>query len=202
MKIFDHAKFDMTPHKELPELEQINEEQILPEHKEFAQELICSICQCFVKDHMSCSTCEKLFCDECAKKIYKCPFRCENFIKQPPSPSTLNLINKIKIKCVKNESGCNEILFFKNYFNHLEDCDYIKFKCDFCDFLGSFKKTSDHTVRCPDSFQICKFCGFEDKKKKFTSVHDTKHCLEKISKNKLLLTKIFSKNFLCKIFFR
>ena len=88
----------------------------------------CSICQNIFHKPIMCKTCENHFCSKCIKQWIvnnprSCPF-CKNFEERKSSLILNNILDKLKIRCVNKERGCQEILIYQFLNKHEESCSY------------------------------------------------------------------------------
>ena len=188
--------------------------------------LECPCCLNLVWEPVDCQNCKNIFCNSCAQNIVekygnKCPM-CNispfNFSKAFFAKKVLDLIN---IKCI-NE-GCNEILNYSNYLNHLKICSDIKYACknNGCSFSGSKLMMENHINKCPfrkvrcekcnrliklnkeenhknkicsEGFKECPVCQMVMKRKIYNKKHKNTHNKEEF-KNKLLNKKRKTNNF-------
>jgi hypothetical protein len=198
----DYLNYDIKPSTDFADFDGFNEDLVVEDYKDLAKELICIICQQIVYKPTSCKTCQNLFCQKCIDKWLlsnyqkKCPFKCSSYVNQEIPKSTRNLINKIKLKCSKYDVGCTETIFYENYENHYRKCSFIKFKCIFCDFLGSLEKSKEHYEKiCPKSIIECNFCGMTYKK---NIPHDDISCkiklFEKLTQKEDEIKKLKAEN--------
>ena len=101
--------------------------------KEKAKDLICPICLQLLVNPINCS--EEInshsFCKECIDKYLKeknkCPI-CQLNFKYIISHKTIDELNSLYFQCVFEKEGCNKIVSYSEYFNHINNCKYNKMK--------------------------------------------------------------------------
>ena len=57
----------------------ISQSLVINEYQEIIKEILCPICTEIPLNPVKCSNCGNILCEECEKKINKCPFNCPNF---------------------------------------------------------------------------------------------------------------------------
>jgi len=186
---FTYKSFEIIPLSNFNEVMDIIEDFVFDDNKDLAKEVICTICQNIVYDPCSCNTCQNIFCKKCIdqwiKNSHRCPMRCNQsgFFRSQEIPKiTKNIINKIKLKCIKYSEGCNEPVSYENFFKHLKSCKYIRFKCEYCEFEGSQEKSIEHSKNCAKSYRECLGCKAKYKKKEFDIFHLKDACIKEIRK--------------------
>jgi hypothetical protein len=188
MESLSYKSYDLIPLSNIEEVTEIIEDNVFENNLDIAKEVICAICQNLVNFPTSCSVCQNLFCKKCIdqwmKNNFKCPMRCNqtSSLKLQDIPKTTrNLINKIKLKCLKFSEGCSEPILYENFFSHLRTCEYIKFKCEYCQYKGNYDSCKEHSIKCQDSFKECKACKGRHKKKQFDLLHNKDQCIRETS---------------------
>jgi len=180
-------------------IQNISEDLIISEFLDLTKEFICIICSFIVTDPTTCKICENMFCKKCInewlKNNTKCPIRCIKFEHKEITKQTKNVMNKIKLKCINHLQGCNELLIFENYQKHLYGCEFIKFQCKHCEYVGSYNLCAEHTKSCKASFIYCEFCEKTFKKDNFISQHTSEMCYEDTSKYKIIQKFYFRENY-------
>ncbi len=194
---FIYKSLEIIPLSKIDEVTDILEDFVFDDNKELAKEVICTICQNIVYNPCSCNTCQNIFCKRCIdqwiKNSRKCPMRCNQsgfFVSQEIPKITKNIINKIKLKCLKNGEGCNEPVSYENFFKHLKNCKFIRFKCEYCEFEGSHETTVEHIKNCTKSYTECLGCKSKYKKKEFDILHKKDVCIKEMGKI-LSIEKLF-----------
>ena len=125
-------------------------------------DLNCPICFNIIKDPKSCSSKKNAhsFCKKCIDLyLYendKCPI-CKNKFEYKDNPQLLKLLNQLTFKCVYKNEGCNKILKYSEYINHINQCNYnnILYECQVEKLNNSNKK-----------FEKCKYKGYKNEIKK------------------------------------
>ena len=125
-------------------------------------DLICPICINIINDPKSCSSKKNShsFCKKCIDiyllKNDKCPI-CKNKFEYKDNPQLLKLLNQLSFKCVYKNEGCNKILKYSEYINHINQCNYnnILYQCQVEKLNNSNKK-----------FEKCKYKGYKNEIKK------------------------------------
>ena len=132
-----------------------NPENII--NKANKEDLICSICFNILDNPISCSD----------KK------NCHSFCKECIDINNLkNELNNLSFKCPFKNEGCNEILFYSDYLNHIHNCKYnnIQYECNVnkydyktkkfkkCDYHGNKNEIGKHFKLCGLTEYICIFC--------------------------------------------
>ena len=126
------------------------------------EELICPICEYLVWDAKMCKVCEKSYCKVCINKWLlkstgKCPNRCK-YETIELSRTIKNLLNKVQIKCLNNEKGCNEMIGYEQYENHYKNCNYNLWKCKGCGLQDIKQKILAHIDDCDKNKEQCPYC--------------------------------------------
>ena len=93
-------------------------------------DLICPLCNNILKDPMSPSSNSNslAYCKECIDKFlltYQNNNSKFEYIKNEKIEKSLNDLN---FKCFYQKEGCNKILKYSDYLNHINKCDFIKYK--------------------------------------------------------------------------
>ena len=84
----------------------------------------CIICFNIIEDPVQCSICKYNFCNECIKKLARCPMGCQNY-EIIPGTYCKELLSGLQIKCNK----CGLEVNYDNIGKHKEeDCPKIDFK--------------------------------------------------------------------------
>ena len=119
---------------------------ICKENYEIAKYISCQICKEIPLNPITCKNCETIYCNECLNNnnIKKCNINCERFEKKDLSNLLKKLLSKIKLRCYFYESGCEEIILFKNFINHIKNCEYSEYICSNCQFFGNKRQCIIH----------------------------------------------------------
>ena len=135
--------------------------------KEKAKDLICPICLQLLINPINCSD-EKnshSFCKGCIDKYLKekdkCPI-CQLNFEYKRNNKTIDELNKLYFRCIFESEGCNKIVSYSEYFNHINNCKYnkIKYECQVkkynynnkefqkCGYLGNIAEVEKHFTLC------------------------------------------------------
>ena len=159
----------------ITELNFYNIENVVNNDKLF--DLQCPICLNILKEAKSCSTNKKShsFCKECIdlylKENNNCPI-CKHIFEYKSNDEINKLLNKIKFKCLFYKEGCDKIINYIEYFNHISKCTYKKnrYECkvekynfkikifEKCNYRGDIQETENHFKICGFLKYKCKFC--------------------------------------------
>ena len=147
-------------------------------NKENIDNYICPICFLILKEPKSCSNQKNShsFCKECIdnylKENNKCP-TCKRIFEYRINNQIKNELNKLSFRCTFKNEGCNEIILYSDYINHLNKCKYnnIKYKCqimeynykrkefEICGYTGDKIKITKHFKICAFNKFKCLFCN-------------------------------------------
>ena len=147
-------------------------------NKENIEDLICPICLNVLKNPISCSDKKNShsFCKECIdtflKENNKCPI-CKLIFEYKINNNLQKELNKLSFKCQFKNEGCNEILFYSDYLNHIFNCKYnnIQYECNVkkydykrkefkkCGYLGNKNEIEIHFKLCGLNEYECIFCN-------------------------------------------
>ena len=129
------------------------------------KDFICPICHYILNNPISCSDKENShsFCKKCIdnylEKNYNCP-TCKLNFKYKINTEIINKLNKLSFNCLFKNEGCNNIIFYSEYLNHINNCTYNKnnkYECQIKKYNYEFKE-----------FEICGYKGTkEDMEKHF-----------------------------------
>ena len=145
--------------------------------KKNKEDLICYICYNILNNPISCSdkTNSHSFCKECIdiflKDNNKCPL-CKLKFEYKINNNLKNELNNLSFKCPFKNEGCNEILFYSEYLNHIINCKYnnIQYECNVnkydyktkkfknCGYLGNKNEIGKHFKLCGLTEYKCIFC--------------------------------------------
>ena len=142
-------------------------------------DLICPICLNILKNPMSCSlnNSSHSFCKECIDLYLKekngCPI-CKNAFEYKNNINIIKLLNNVTFKCKYSEEGCNKIISYADYLEHINKCEYknknVLYKCivqkynynnkafEDCLFVGNIKDIEIHIQNCAIIKYNCIFC--------------------------------------------
>ena len=144
------------------------------------KDFTCSICLFVLKDPINCSdkTNSHSFCEKCIneylKEKYNCPY-CKSVFEYKINSEKINKLNKLSFKCPFNQKGCDDIIPYNNYPNHLSKCIYnkndVKYRCNIgkynynlkefkkCDYINSKNGIKKHFTSCEHILYNCLFCN-------------------------------------------
>jgi len=172
---------------------QIGEKYII-DYQPYIDQFMCKICTSLVKNPISCSQCDNLFCSDCLKEPLKFNTKCPLCNVEPFEEGRLNRIVKntlyqFKILCPLE---CKEKLLFENLEKHLkEHCKNSKRikTCNLCKVeLKNEAEISEHDNNCKEIQFNCSYC-----KKYFKNdlIDDhIKECSEKLIECETCICKI------------
>ena len=140
-------------------------------------DLICPICFYIFKNPINCSDKKNshAFCKECIdnflKASNKCP-TCKLNFEYKINPSLNNSLNKLLFHCSFKNEGCNSIIPYSEYLNHITNCKYNnnKYVCNImkykyktktfekCGFISDKKEIEKHFNLCGFIKYYCIFC--------------------------------------------
>ena len=139
--------------------------------------LICPICYYILKQPRFCSSNNNShsYCKECIDKYLeinnKCPI-CKNKFENKSKNEIENELHKLEFKCVFYKEGCNEVINYLEYFNHIYSCkynnliyeckiekyNYLKKEFEECNYKGNKEEIKEHLKRCGLMKNKCIFC--------------------------------------------
>ena len=157
------------------QIQSYNPENII--NKKNTEDLICSICYNILKNPISCSDKKNShsFCKECIdiflKENIKCPL-CKLIFEYKNNNNLKNELNELSFNCQFKKEGCNEILFYSDYLDHINNCKYNNIKCECnvkkydnkskkfkeCGYLGNKKEVEKHFKLCGLTEYKCLIC--------------------------------------------
>ena len=141
-------------------------------------DLICPICLNILINPINCSINKNShsFCKKCIdihlQKTNICPI-CKNIFEYKINKDIEKLLNSLFFKCNFNKKGCNKIINYSEYFNHLNNCEYNNniYECQVekynkskklfekCFFKGNIKSLENHFLLCAFTEYKCLFCS-------------------------------------------
>ena len=145
------------------------------------EDLICPICFFILREPISCSDKNNShsFCKQCIAQYLihnnnnKCPI-CKLIFEKRINIKIMNELNKLEFKCHFKNEGCNNILSYKEYLYHVNNCKFSekKFQCkirkynyknkefETCDFIGNKKEILGHFNQLIKYIKFyCRFCN-------------------------------------------
>ena len=153
-------------------------ENIIEKDKDISN-LICPICYYILKQPRFCSSNNNShsFCKECIDKYLeinnKCPI-CKNKFENKSKNEIENELHKLEFKCLFYKEGCNKVINYLEYFNHIHTCkynnnliyeckidkyNYLKKEFEKCNYKGNKEEMRDHFKRCGLIKYKCIFCN-------------------------------------------
>ena len=80
-------------------------------------DIFCPICHNLLWKPIACQLCETHFCTMCIARWLelnpnKCPLRCDKYVERPCSRFIIKQLSKLKIDCIHQENGCEEVSHF------------------------------------------------------------------------------------------
>ena len=146
--------------------------------KETKEDLICPICFYILKNPISCSDNKNShsFCKDCIDKYLKennkCP-TCKLIFGYKINNDIIHDLNNLSFQCEFKNEGCNDIIPYSDYLNHINNCEYkiIKYECnimkynydnkDFekCGYIGRKEDIENHFKLCGYIKYKCIFCN-------------------------------------------
>ena len=139
-------------------------------------DLICPCCLYILKDPISCSSNNNShnFCKECIDKYLlekqNCPI-CKNKFEYIKNENIEKTLSNIYFKCFYQKEGCDKIIKYLDYLDHINKCKFIKYICqvdkfnnlnkDFekCSFIGNNTEIDKHFKLCAFYRNRCKLCN-------------------------------------------
>ena len=142
------------------------------------ENLICPICYDILKNPKSCNSTDKShsFCEECINKSLeindKCPL-CKQKFGYKINTKIEKLLYKLKFECIYSEIGCQEVLNYSLYLNHISKCGFREnlYECQIekyseselehekCGYIGTIKKINRHFLKCAFQKSTCFYCN-------------------------------------------
>ena len=148
------------------------------------EDLICPICLFILNNPLNCSEQKNShsFCKNCIEKYIqyrenKCPI-CKRIFEFKKNDDKIHELNKLSFKCSFKNEGCNKIVKYSEYLNHINNCEYNnKYVCQIKNFNYE-KKIIDICGTIIDKMNIkvhLKICAL----KKFNCIFCKKSILQK-----------------------
>ena len=159
-----------------------------PELGKMLESCLCSICFNVPFDPVECLRCSAIFCpycyEQCKKNYNTCPACKQQGFGTKTAFHVKNSLNIFKIKCYNK--GCNELINYSTYKNHLLYCPYKMYKCKYenCKFVAVLEVITNHILQCDYQKLKCKECGKIFIKKNYELHKNDVECL-KIQNKKL-----------------
>ena len=134
--------------------------------KETLEDWTCGLCFQLVFEPKVCNRCGNSYCSKCIQDClnncnyrYICPLKCGNSNFRDLNLKEKKYINKIKLRCKHN--GCNQFIYYTDYKEHLEKCQFRIYHCDNnpCTKQGYYRQMEEHSKRCKYRIVRCKECN-------------------------------------------
>lgn len=149
--------------------------------KDIFTRLTCSICILIPFEPLECKNCNAIICRQCFEKWDKkeCLMRCGAINYDGPSRILRDIINGIFIKCKNLIKGCEQQLRIDRIPIHNSECDYEDVCCPFanCHLIDLRKNIKLHLENCEYNKISCEYCQKLFKKADY-KVHIDNECLE------------------------
>jgi len=148
--------------------------------KDNLEDFTCPICLYVLKDPMSCSDNKNShsFCKECIERYkhennnYSCP-TCKQIFQNKINNNIIESLNKLSFNCYFKNEGCNKIISYSDYLNHINNCEYnnIKYECqikrynfkkkkfELCGVKDNKTNIENHLKSCALMELNCLFCN-------------------------------------------
>jgi hypothetical protein len=125
---------------------------------------LCFICDNLACEPSMCSICQKLFCLCCKNKLLGLNIEGETKYKLKECPNCKNQlttslipridqekIENLQVKCLGISNNCGDIVFYRDYLNHLNNCKNFEgfVRCFLCSFIDEKSKMNHHLENCP-----------------------------------------------------
>jgi FtsZ-binding cell division protein ZapB len=141
--------------------------------------LTCTFCHGFLVNPRECNVCQNSFCNDCIKSwddskknYYSCPMRCEKNIFVKPHKNTLQMLEKLIIKCFR----CSKYVNYNQLEDHVENkCEKLKIECSHPGCTEKIMKDSlnDHLQICEYGLTDCEECGQSTPRKNLKKIIDS-----------------------------
>ena len=139
----------------------------------------CPICLNVLKDPMSCSDNKNShsFCKECIEKYIHennnntCP-TCKQIFQNKINNDINESLNKLSFNCYYKNEGCNKIISYSDYLNHIKNCEYNnEYEChvkkfnyinkefEICGVKDNKTNIENHLKSCALMKLNCLFCN-------------------------------------------
>ncbi len=145
------------------------------------QDLLCSICQCVLRDPRTCQNREHAFCLSCISQHLRYSHTCPE-CREDLTPEILkiprflnNVLSELKIRCKFIERGCHGYVQLGNLQSHTERCGFAPVMCgnEECRMVVNKRDKEIHES------ELCQF--------RIAKCHDGKDI--KVSQNKIMVGK-------------
>ena len=110
--------------------------------------------------------------DKYLEKNNNCPI-CKNIFENKTKNEFENIFHKLDFKCLFFKEGCNKIVNYLEYFEHIKECKYnnLIYKCNIekynylkkefqeCNYEENIKEIKNHFKRCAFIKYKCILCN-------------------------------------------
>ena len=141
------------------------------------ENIICPICYFVLNEPINCSDNKNshYFCKECIdiflKESNKCPTCKQNF-EYKINEKLKTELKELSFKCMFKNEGCNDIIPYSEYLNHINNCKYTnRYECQIkkynyykkefekCGHIGNKMNLDKHYKLCAFIQYKCIFCN-------------------------------------------
>lgn len=123
-------------------------------------ELECPICMCVMRDAVM-GPCQHSFCAVCLQQAgFTCPL-CRAALSRslPPNRLARCIIDRLRVRCVHAEAGCDKAVTVGTAPAHAASCDYQPVPCpNRCKTTVLRKESTAHAAMCPLAVLRCAQC--------------------------------------------
>jgi hypothetical protein len=127
--------------------------------------LLCSICDCILRDPKECNQCDQGFCNQCIQnwlvtgqgKGHDCP----DFKPKNAHKLLLASLKRLELKCDNSELGCPASVLYGEMDAHLDTCEFSTCVCPNygCNEEMLLKTYQDHLKTCEHHVRKCDKCA-------------------------------------------
>ena len=147
--------------------------------KDNIDDYICPICLYLLKNPLNCSDAKNShsFCKECILKYIQqnnnntCP-TCKQIFQSIIKNDIIESLNKLSFNCYFKKEGCNKIILYSDYLNHINNCEYNNvYEChikkynykrkefEICGIKDNKINIENHLKSCAFMKFYCVFCN-------------------------------------------
>ena len=147
----------------------INKENFIYQYNKLFINLTCPICLSIVFEPELCNKCKVILCKTCIKKyasheesgVINCPNCRRQLETENMEKSDIEFLNQLELRCTFAKLGCYTIIKYKNYREHVENCDFSIYYCQAsnCNYKNIKSKVIEHIKYCKFSMIACEYCG-------------------------------------------
>ena len=144
-----------------------------------SEDYICPICLFLLKNPINCSDADNShsFCKECIDKYKQqnnnnnCP-TCKQIFQNKIKNDIIESLNKFSFNCCFKNEGCNKIISYSEYLNHINNCEYNnEYECqikkynyktkqfEICGIKDNKTNIKNHLKSCALMEYNCIFCS-------------------------------------------